>query len=245
MSNGYAITFVKNFCKGCNSMGKLVVIEGSDGSGKATQTRKLYERLRDLEVNVRRVSFPNYESESSALIKMYLRGDFGGSAEDVNPYAAATFYAIDRFAGFFEWKNFYNAGGLVLSDRYVGSNMAYQAAKLNRKTDRTKFFAWLDDLEYKHYGLPRPDLTIFLDMPPEISAILRRERGREDIHENDAAFMKKTYDVYREIAAKYGWKVVNCADRNFARSSTDIHEDILILVEEMLAPENFGRHVNL
>lgn len=215
-------------------MGKLIVIEGSDGSGKATQTRKLYERLRDLEVNVRRVSFPNYESESSALIRMYLRGDFGGTAEEVNPYASATFYAVDRFANFFEWKDFYQSGGLILSDRYVGSNMVYQAAKLNRKADRTKFLAWLDDLEYKHFGIPRPDLTIFLDMPPEISAILRRERGREDIHESDAAFMQKVYNVYKETAQKYGWKVVNCADKNFARSSTDIHENILAMVEEIL-----------
>ena len=120
-------------------MGKLIVIEGPDGSGKATQTRKLFERLRDLEVKVRRVSFPNYESESSALIKMYLRGDFGGAAADVNPYAAATFYAVDRFAGFFEWKDFYTDGGLILSDRYVGANMAYQAAKLNKKMSAQNF----------------------------------------------------------------------------------------------------------
>ena len=215
-------------------MGKLIVIEGPDGSGKATQTRKLFERLRDLEVKVRRVSFPNYESESSALIKMYLRGDFGGSAADVNPYAAATFYAVDRFAGFFEWKDFYQSGGLILSDRYVSSNMAYQAAKLSKKSERTKFLAWLDELEYKHFNLPRPDLTIFLDMPPEVSAILRRERGREDIHESDAAYMAKVYNVYKEIAQKYGWKIVNCAKGSFARSTTDIHEDVLTLVEEIL-----------
>ena len=216
-------------------MGKLIVIEGGDGSGKATQTRKLFERLRDLENKVMRISFPNYESESSALIKMYLRGDFGGSAEDVNPYAAATFYAVDRFAGFFDWKDVYRAErGIVFSDRYVSSNMAYQAAKIDKKSDRTKFLAWLDDLEFKHFGLPRPDLTIFLDMPPEISAILRRERGREDIHERDAAYMRKTYNVYREIAVKYGWKVVNCANKSFARSTTDIHEDIFRLVEEIL-----------
>ena len=215
-------------------MGKLIVIEGSDGSGKATQTRKLYERLRDLEVNVRRVSFPNYESESSALITMYLRGDFGGDAESVNPYAAATFYAVDRFAGFTEWRDFYRQGGLILSDRYVGSNMAYQAAKFRNERDRVDFLSWLDDLEFKRFQLPRPDLTIFLDMPPEICALLRRERGREDIHETDAEYMAKTYRAYKEIAHKYGWKVVECADKNFARSTTDIHEDILSLVEELL-----------
>ena len=215
-------------------MGKLVVIEGTDGSGKAMQTRKLFERLRDVGVDVRRVSFPNYESESSALIKMYLRGDFGGDAAAVNPYAAATFYAIDRFANFFEWRDFYLRGGLVLSDRYVGSNMAYQAVKLDDERERIKFLAWLDDLEYKHYGLPHPDLTIFLDMPPEICAVLRKERGREDIHEADAAFQSKTYEMYKELAYKYGWRVVHCAAGSFARSSMDIHEEILTLVEEIL-----------
>ena len=219
-------------------MGKLVVIEGSDGSGKATQTRKLFERLRDLDVTVRRVSFPNYESESSALIKMYLRGDFGGDAEAVNPYAAATFYAVDRFAGFVEWKDFYRHGGLVLSDRYVGSNMAYQAAKLATEHERVEFLAWLDNLEFERFQLPRPDLTIFLDMPPEICAKLRKERGREDIHESDAAFMTKTYDTYKEIAQKYGWRTVNCSTGNFARSTMDIHEEILTIVEELLIKDN-------
>lgn len=218
-------------------MGKLVVIEGSDGSGKATQTRKLYERLRDLEVNVKCVSFPNYESESSALIRMYLRGDFGGNAKAVNPYAAATFYAVDRFAGFCELKNFYRSGGLILSDRYVGSNMAYQATKFDTEQERVEFLAWLDDLEYKRFQLPRPDLTIFLDMPPEICARLRKERGREDIHESDAAFMTKTYNTYKNIAEKYGWRIVNCSTGSFARSTMDIHEEILIIVEELLIKE--------
>ena len=220
-------------------MGKLIVIEGTDGSGKATQTRKLYERLRDLEGNVRRVSFPNYESESSALIKMYLRGDFGGDAEAVNPYATAAFYAVDRFAGFVKWKNFYEHGGLILCDRYVGSNMAYQSAKITDELERVKFLEWLEDLEYECFKLPRPDLTIFLDMPPDVSAILRRERGREDIHESDAEYMLKTYNAYKEIAQKYGWRFVNCANGNFARNTTDIHENVLALVEELLLRGKF------
>ncbi len=215
-------------------MGKLIVIEGSDGSGKATQTKKLYDRLISLKVNVKRVSFPNYESESSALIKMYLRGEFGGDAEAVNPYAAATFYAVDRFAAFREWQDFYEDGGLILSDRYVGSNMAYQAVKCTDENQREKFFKWLEDLEYGRFKLPRPDMTIFLDMPPEISALLRKQRGREDIHESDAEYMIKTYNAYKEIAAQFGWKIVTCADKNFALSSTDIHEKIMALVEELL-----------
>ncbi|MBQ7199112.1 MAG: deoxynucleoside kinase [Selenomonadaceae bacterium] len=215
-------------------MSSLIVLEGSDGSGKATQTTRLYERLQNLGVDVIRVSFPNYESESSALIKMYLRGDFGATAEEVNPYAAATFYAVDRFASFQSWKDFYAGDGVILADRYVGSNMAHQSAKIRRKADREKFLNWLDSFEYKRLKLPRPDLTIFLDMPPKIAAMLRRERGREDIHESDAAYMLRSYNAYKEIAEKFQWKVINCASGNFAKSAIDIHEEIFSLVEAML-----------
>lgn len=214
--------------------GKLIVIEGTDGSGKATQTTRLFERLRNLRVNVLRVSFPNYESESSALIKMYLRGDFGGSAESVNPYAAAMFYAVDRFASYTQWKDFYNEGGIVLADRYTASNAAHQAAKFTRKADKEKFWNWLEDVEYKKFQLPRPDLTIFLNMPPQIAAMLRQKRGREDLHESDAAYMEKSYKTYVDLSQRYGWKTINCAENNFARSSIDIEQDVFRLVEEML-----------
>ena len=215
-------------------MGKLIVLEGSDGSGKATQTTRLFERLQNLRVNVMRVSFPNYESESSALIKMYLRGDFGGNAEEVNPYAASTFYAVDRFASFQNWKTFYEEGGIVLADRYVGSNMAHQSAKFKRKADREKFLNWVDDFEFKRLQLPRPDLTFFLDMPPEIAAMLRRKRGREDIHESDAAYMMRSYNAYKEIAKRFDWKTVDCSAGNFTKSAVDIHEEIFGVVESML-----------
>ena len=215
-------------------MGKLIVIEGTDGSGKATQTSRLFERLRNLRVNVLRVSFPNYESESSALIKMYLRGDFGGTAESVNPYAAAMFYAVDRFASFQSWKDFFDDGGIVLADRYVASNMAHQAAKFSRKVERERFWNWVEDIEMKKFQLPRPNLTIFLDMPPAISAMLRQRRGREDLHESDVAYMEKSYKVYHELAQRFNWKIINCAENNFARSSIDIEQDIFRLVEEML-----------
>lgn len=218
-------------------MGKLIVIEGSDGSGKATQTKKLLNRLLTLGINVRRVTYPTYTSESSALVNMYLRGDFGGNAADVNPYAAATFYAVDRFADYHKWRDFFSDDGIVLSDRYVGSNMAYQAVKLKTEFERMKFFMWLDDLEFERFGLPRPDMTIYLDMPPAIAAVLRRERGREDIHEDDAEYMKDTYEIYTEIARRFDWKIVKCYDGNFARSSMDIHQNIMALVEELLIPK--------
>lgn len=226
-------------------MGKLIAIEGTDGAGKGLQTSRLLERLQNLRVRVMRVSFPNYESESSALVKMYLRGDFGGVAEEVNPYAAAAFYAVDRFASFQSWKDFYEddgmvvsngyAGAIILADRYVGSNMAYQSTKFKRKSEREKFLNWLDDFEYKKLQLPRPDLTILLDMPPEISVMLRRNRKRDsDIHEANLAYLTESYKVYKEIAAKFGWKTIDCASGNFARSAIDIHEEIFNLVEEML-----------
>ena len=215
-------------------MGKLIVIEGTDGSGKATQTTRLFERLRNLRVNVLRVSFPNYESESSALIKMYLRGDFGGTAESVNPYAAAMFYAVDRFASFATWKDFYNDGGIILADRFTFSNAAYQGVKFSRKADREKFYNWIEDTEFKKFQLPKPDLTIFLEMPPQISAMLRQKRGREDLHESDYNFMVKSYKTYCELAKRYNWKIVNCAANNFARSAIEIHDEIFSLVEELL-----------
>ena len=215
-------------------MGKLIVLEGSDGSGKATQTSRLFERLQNLGIRTMRVSFPNYESESSALIKMYLRGDFGATAEAVNPYAASTFYAVDRFASFQTWKNFYAGDGIVLADRYIGSNMAHQSAKIKRKADREKFLNWVYDFEFKRLQLPHPDLTFFLDMPPEIAEMLRRKRGREDIHEADAIYMKKSYAAYQEIAKKFDWKVINCAAGNFTKSAVDIHEEIFRAVESLL-----------
>ena len=215
-------------------MSKLIVIEGTDGSGKATQTTRLFERLQNLRIDVGRLSFPNYESESSALIKMYLRGDFGATAEEVNPYAAATFYAVDRFATFQEWKKYYDFGEVVLADRYVGSNMAHQSAKIDNEKERDKFLSWLHDLEYVKFNLPFPDLTIFLDMPPEISALIRQQRGREDIHESDAKYMLKSYKAYKYVAEKFKWKTVNCAANNFAKSTLDIHEEIFKIVEEYL-----------
>ena len=219
-------------------MSKLIVIEGTDGSGKATQTTRLFERLQNLRIDVGRVSFPNYESESSALIKMYLRGDFGATAEEVNPYAAAAFYAVDRFATYQEWKKYFSKSEVVLADRYVGSNMAHQSAKIDNEKDRDKFLSWLHDLEYIKFDLPMPDLTIFLDMPPEISALLRKLRGREDIHESDAVYMQKSYDAYKYVAEKLKWKTVNCAANNFAKSAKEIHEEIFKIVEEYLLTED-------
>ena len=143
--------------------GKLIIIEsGSDASGKATQTKKLVERLSNEYKNIRKVEYPNYESESSALVKMYLRGDFGKNPSDVDPYVASTFYAADRYASFkTEWEEFYNNGGIVIADRYTTSNMVHQASKMD-KEDRDKYLDWLVDYEFNLYKIPKPDCVIFL-----------------------------------------------------------------------------------
>ena len=160
--------------------GILIILEAGDASGKETQTRLLYERLLTEGRDVTRVSFPDYGSDSSALVRMYLRGDFGAQAADVDAYAASAFFAVDRYASFHtKWGEAYKRGGVVLSDRYVTSNLAHQAVKLADEKARQEYFAWLDDFEYVRLGLPRPDLVVFLDMPPEASDRLLAARAKE------------------------------------------------------------------
>ena len=160
--------------------GILIILEAGDASGKETQTRLLYERLLAEGRDVTRVSFPDYGSDSSALVRMYLRGDFGAQAADVDAYAASAFFAVDRYASFHtKWGEAYKRGGVILSDRYVTSNLAHQAVKLADEKARQEYFAWLDDFEYVRLGLPRPDLVVFLDMPPEASDRLLAARAKE------------------------------------------------------------------
>ena len=147
----------------------ILVIEGLDGSGKATQTALLEEALKKNGIPVKRVSFPDYSEPSSALVKMYLDGTFGTDPNAVNAYAASTFYAVDRFASYRRmWQEDYKAGTVILADRYTTSNAIYQMVKLPRSQWQS-FLIWLADLEYDKMGLPRPRKTIYLDMPPEIS----------------------------------------------------------------------------
>ena len=182
--------------------GKLIIIEGSDGSGKATQTKKLYDRLEAENYKIKKVEFPNYDSESSALVKMYLRGDFGKSATDVDPYVCSTFYAVDRYASFkTEWEEFYNDGGIIICDRYTTSNMVHQASKLD-ESERDKYLDWLSDLEFNLYKIPEPDCVIFLDVPAEVSKSLMKDRNnkitgesQKDIHESDFEYLKKSYEI--------------------------------------------------
>ena len=220
-------------------MGKLIVIEGTDGSGKATQTGLLTDWLTKGGRTVRRLEFPRYSEESSALVRLYLNGSFGSRPEDVNAYAASTFFAVDRFASFKQdWGGYYFGGGLVVTDRYTTSNAVHQAPKLKAE-ERTGYVEWLFDFEYRLMGLPEPDLVIYLDMPTEITEkmmLRRRENTGEssDIHESDEGYLKRCREFALSTAENYGWHVISCAEQGAPRSVESIHEDIIKCVEPLL-----------
>ena len=213
--------------------GKLIVIEsGSDASGKATQTKMLFDRLFKENYKVKKVEFPNYKSDSSALVKMYLNGDLGEKPEDINPYAISTFYAADRFASYkMQWEDFYQDGGVILADRYTTSNMVYQAAKFKNKAKKDKFLDWLWELEFSLYELPQPDVVFFLDIPPTFTKKLMKEREEingkgqiKDIHEENLQYLDQSYNNALYIADKYNWEKINCIKNNELMTKDEIHE---------------------
>ena len=220
-------------------MGKLIVFEGTDGSGKSTQFELLAKRLEAEQIGFQRLRFPQYEEPSSALIRMYLSGAFGDDPEAVNAYAASTFYAVDRYASYqCVWKDYYQGGGLVVSDRYTTSNAVHQGSKVP-EGERADFFRWLYDLEYDRMGLPRPDLVVLLDMPVELSEQLMRKREKStgthaDIHERDEDYLKKCRDVALHAAKYYGWRTVSCAKDGAIRGVEDIHEEVYAIVKSCL-----------
>lgn len=220
-------------------MGKLIVFEGTDGTGKSTQFALLTKRLQNENVPFRRLQFPQYLEPSSALIRMYLNGEFGENPNDVNAYAASTFYAVDRYASYQRvWKTDYAAGGLILSDRYTTSNAVHQGGKLEGSA-REEFFSWLYDLEFNRMGLPKPDLVLWLDMPVEISETLMRRRESDtgtkaDIHERDDGYLRKCCEVARQAADYFGWTRVSCVRDGALRSIEDIHEELYARVKSCL-----------
>ncbi len=212
-------------------MGKLIVIEGTDGSGKSTQFQKLSQRLADSGIEFRHTVFPRYSEPSSALIRMYLGGEFGTKPTDVNAYAASAFYAVDRFASYKQdWGDWYAQGGLILSDRYTTSNAVHQASKEPAER-REAYLKWLYDFEYEKLGLPAPDLTLYLDVPTDFTEKLLRHREADtntkaDIHEQDMAYLATCRETGRAAAKFYGWTVISCVQDGCLRSIEDIHEEI-------------------
>ena len=219
--------------------GRLIVLEGTDGSGKATQTAFLAERLRKAGREVRQLSFPRYDQDSSMLVRMYLGGAFGTDPQSVNAYAASTFYAVDRYASYKQdWGAYYEDGGLVLTDRYTTSNAVHQASKLSGE-ERKTYLDWLFDFEYRLMGLPAPDLVIYLDVPTELSAALRRLREEKtgthaDIHEADEAYLRRCRESGRQVADYAGWRRLDCAREGRMRPPEEIHEEIWRLVTPLL-----------
>lgn len=216
-------------------MGILIAIEGTDSSGKQTQSELLYKTLTERGIAARLVSFPAYECSSSALVKMYLNGEFGENPNDVNAYAASAFYAVDRFATFKkDWGKDYNDGVVIVADRYVPSNIIHQAAKIENAAEKDEFTKWLSELEYDRFGLPRPDVSLFLDMPSEVAQKLMAERAnkidnsaKKDIHERNTQYLKKSYDNAKTVAEKLGWNVISCTDTdNNVRTISEIADEI-------------------
>lgn len=233
---------IKRLQGGLVMKGKLIIVEsGSDASGKATQAERLYKRLAGDGYNVRRIEYPNYKSDSSALVKMYLNGDFGKNPSDVSPYVASTFFAVDRYASYKkEWEKFYLNGGIVIADRYTTSNMVHQASKLTND-EKDRFLEWLWNFEFEMYKLPVPDSVIFLNMPPEYSRKLMEERAnkftgtkQKDIHESDFEYLRECYNNALYIAEKYNWVNIECTRNGSLKSIDEIHEEIYAVVKKII-----------
>ena len=214
---------------------KLIVIEGTDGSGKETQTKLLCEKLINEGYKVKKISFPNYESESSAPVKMYLAGKFGDKAKEVNPYPVSTMYAIDRYASFKEdWEKDYNdENTIVIADRYTTSNILHQGIKLEFN-EQNNYIDWLKDLEYNKMKLPEPDVVFFLDMPTKCAESLRKTRlnkitgeEKKDIHEKDVKYMEEVYNKGRIIALNEMWEMISCTGSLGIKPIEEINEEVL------------------
>lgn len=215
--------------------GKLIVIEGLDGSGKATQAKLLTSALAEKGENVKAITFPDYENDSSALVRMYLKGEFGSKPDDVNAYAASAFYAVDRYASYKKnWGELYEQGGIIVADRYATSNGIHQCSKLDESL-WDEYLQWLDDFEYKKLGIPAPDTVIYLKADTAVSQKLMTGRyngdeSKKDIHEGDIEYLKRSQKAAVYCADKLGWKTVECVKDGKMRSIDDIHAEIMTLV---------------
>lgn len=218
---------------------KLVVIEGLDGSGKSTQFELVKKYLCEKGVDVKAISFPEYDKPSSALVKMYLGGEFSKNASDVNAYAASSFYAVDRYASYkLYWENDYLQGKSILAARYVTSNAIYQMTKLS-KDKWNDYIDWLCEYEYEKLGLPKPDLVIFLDMPVEVSQKLMTKRydgdeGKKDIHEANVEFLNNCREAALFAANKDNWKIISCSDGENPLPIDSIFNEIIKCIDNIM-----------
>ena len=219
----------------------FIVFEGIDGSGKATQAKLVLERLRREGRKVEYVDFPRYGQKSACLVEDYLKGRFG-TAEEVGPYTASVFYAMDRYAASFEIRKWLSEGRIVIADRYVSSNMGHQAGKISDIKERDKFLEWLSDFEFGMLKIPRPDMVIFLYVSPEAGQKLSGKKWKNDfvmgsnrdIHESDISHLENASDAYIYVAKKYGWTVIDCAPSGKLKTVEEIHHMVWKKIEPVL-----------
>ena len=221
----------------------IIVIEGIDGNGKQTQTSLLKNYLLTKNIPVTSQSFPNYSSDSSGPVKMYLGGQLSSSANEIKAYQSSVLFAVDRFCTIkLLFQQPFQENSILIFDRYVSSNMLHQGGKIEDTNELETFLNWLDDLEYNIMCLPRPDITIFLDMPPQASIALAAQRKelktgtKEDIHEKDSSHLIHAYNTGKYIANKYKWDIINCVnEKNELRSEEEIHKDIINLIRNKVS----------
>ncbi len=222
--------------------GKLFVIEGTDASGKETQTLKLIERLSAENIPCETMSFPRYNTPTGKIVARYLgkesfEQEFGPS-DSVNPKLASILYAEDRFFAKPEMEVILNSGSNLILNRYVESNMGHQGGKIHHTNERKKFFMWLDELEYRNFGLPKPDKVIFLYMPYRVGMELKKGRpGKADGHENNPEHLRNAERVYLQLARMYNWARVDCTfNRTIETLKTreKIAEEVFEIVSKLL-----------
>jgi len=219
--------------------GKLIVLEGLDGSGKSTQFEMLVKRLEESKVRVKGISFPDYGEPSSALVKMYLSGEFGTTAADINAYAASSFYAVDRYASYKKfWQQDYRDGMTVIAARYTTSNAIYQMVKLD-KNSWDDYLTWLEDFEYAKMGLPVPDAVIYLDIDPYVSQQLMSKRydgdeNKKDIHEKDISFLLECREAALFAAKRLDWQIIDCMKDGSLLSVSEVNQLIFKSIGEAL-----------
>lgn len=223
-------------------MSKIFVIEGTDGSGKQTQVERLCKRLEEEQKPYFKLSFPRYENDSSALVKMYLAGEFGENAQDVSPYVASIFYAVDRYAAYKqEIEKAIKENKIIVLDRYTTANMVHQTGKIKDEKEREKFLDWLWDLEMNIMGLPKPDKVFFLKVAPDMADKLMKDRknkitgeAKKDIHEKDKEHLKAAYEAGIYVANKYNWHQIDCIKNEKMRTIEDIHNEIYSEIKNII-----------
>ncbi len=220
--------------------GKIIVVEGTDCSGKETQSKLLEKRLNSIGKKCVRFDFPNYESPTGRIIGgAYLgRPEIGPSffkegAVNVDPHVVCLYYAADRKYEMPEIEKYLNDDYYVILDRYTTSNLAHQGSKIHDKDERFNMYQWIDKLEYWLLGLPKPDKTIFLHVPLENTLELRKNRKSIDEHEKSPEYLKRAEESYLELSELYNWDKIECIRNNKLRSVEDINDEIMKIIEKM------------